>query len=103
MEWVRKTLIDDIHGKQTDNTQIVTVGKQTEVSNKRLREEEGFSAQAIAENKFKIIYSKKAKMTTAEKEKSIEIDYNEDQQTDDEATLIVNETLKEIQQDQESR
>ena len=86
---------------------MITVGKQ-EVSYKRPREEEGYTAEAIADNKFKILYSKKAKMTTAEKEKAIEIDDNKDQtknngqQTNDEATLIVNETLKDIQQDHES-
>ena len=59
MEWVRNTLIDDTQGKQTDDTQIVTIGKQKEVSNKRLRQEEGYLAEAITDNKFKIIYSKK--------------------------------------------
>ena len=39
-------------------------------------------------------------MITIEEEKAIEIDDKNDQQTDDEATVIVNETLKEIQEEQ---
>ena len=53
-------MIDDIQEKQTDNmrekqmdsTQVITVGKQAEVSNKRPREEEGYTTEAIADNKF---------------------------------------------------
>ena len=36
-------------------------------------------------------------MTTEEKDKAIEIDDNNGHQADDDATLIVNETLKELQ------
>ena len=89
-----------------DNSQAITATEQTEASNKRTRNEEGYTAETIAENKFKIIYNKREKMTNAEKEKIIEIDgtddqeTNNDQQTDDEATIIVNETLAEIQKEQ---
>ena len=104
MEWIETTLIDPSTNtekeRQIDNSQAITVTELTETSNKRTRNEEGYTAETIAENKFKIIYNKKAKMTDAKKEKIIEIYENEDQannndqKTDDEATLIVNETLK---------
>ena len=110
MEWVENTLIDPTDNtekeRQTNNSQAITVTAQTEASNKRTRNEEFYSAETIVENKFKIIYNKKEKMIVAEKEKVIEIygtddqKANNDQQTDDEATIIVNETLVEIQKDQ---
>ena len=93
---IQKMQIDSLQENQMDNTQVVTVNQQAEVSNKRPRKEEGYLAETIIENKFKIIYNKKAIMTTIE-EGVIDVDDNNGQQTDDEATMIVNETLREIQ------
>lgn len=104
MEWIENTLIDPTDHtekeRQTDNSQAITAIEQTEASNKRTRNEEFYIAETIAENKFRIIYKKREKMTDAEKDKAIEINDIYDQWlANDEATIIVNETLAEIQKD----
>ena len=105
MEWMPNTLIDPTDDieivKRAENSQAIIFFKQSEVSNKRARDDEGYSAKAISDNKFKLIYNKRANMTTDEKEKAIKINDTDDQQVDKEdATVIVTEILTEIQKGQ---
>ena len=62
IEWVENRLVDPTTNteivKKGENSQAMIVTKQSEVSNKRSRDDEGYLAQTITENKFKLIYNK---------------------------------------------
>ena len=106
IEWDSNTLYDDdsqvvqvIHvdsgkGKQIEQTQVASTSQETDNVHKRDREGDSFIAETIEDKKFRIPYSKRSKITEEERDKAVNIENNE---TDDEATRIVTETLKELQ------
>ena len=73
MEWVENTLIDSTNKtekeRKIDNSQAITVTEQTKASKKRTRNEEGYLAETITENKFKIIYNKREKIVLLRKKR----------------------------------
>ena len=79
----------DTQGTQVNNAQVTTIDKEAQVSHKRSREEVNYIAETITGKKFKTSYIKRTKLTTEEKDKAMEIDDNNGQETDDEATVIV--------------
>ena len=110
-EWKENTLIDTTVSEQPtrkiDTTLAMIIFKQLESSNKICRDDGGYTAEKTTKNKFKLIYNKRAKTTTSEKEKVIEIvdtkgpETNNDQQVNNEdVTVIINETLTEIEKEQ---
>ena len=66
-----------------------------------LREEGGYTVETTTESKFKIIYNKRPKLSSVDKEKvAIDIDERDALVTSDGiATTIINETLMEIQKE----
>ena len=106
LEWEPNTLFDDesqsMQGnsgkdKQVDQKQVVTVNKEAEIIHKRSRKKDSFTGETIQDKRFRIPYNKKSKLTNEERDKEINADDKNGHQTNDEATLIVNETLKELQ------
>ena len=104
IEWEPNTLSDDDSqavqviqvdsgkGKQIEQTvQVAYTSKDTDNVHKRDREGDSFIAETIEDIKFRTPYSKRSKSTEEEKDKAVNIDI------DDEATRIVTQTLKELQ------
>ena len=69
---------------------MASTSKNTDYVYKRDREGDSFIAETIEDKKFRIPYSKRSKLIEEEKDKAVNIE------TDDEATRIVTETLKEL-------
>ena len=70
---------------------MASTSKDIDNVHKRDREGDSFIAETIEDIKFKTPYSKRSKSTEEEKDKAVNIDIN------DEATIIVTQTLKELQ------
>ena len=82
-------------------TQTMVVSKKNETSSKRGRDEGTYTVETTIDTKFKLIYNKRLKFSSIGKEKVIDVeDTNELEIINDEATVIVNETLADIQKDQ---
>ena len=86
---------------KTDTTSTLEVVKQPKTSIKRVREEGGYTVETTTETKFKIIYNKRLKLNSVDKEKvTIDVDETDDPVTNDDiATTIINETLVEIEKE----
>ena len=81
-------------------TQALEVVKQPEISAKRSKEEGAYTTETNSETKFKLIYNKRLIFSSIGKEKVIDIeDTNAPEVNNDEATVIVNEILAEIEKD----
>ena len=79
-------------------TQALEVVKQPETSAKRGREEGAYTTETTSETKFKLIYNKRLKFSSIGKVKVIDVeDTNEPEVNNDEATMIINETLAEVE------
>ena len=70
---------------------MASTSKDTDNVHSRDREGDSFIAETTEDKKFRIPYSKRSKLTEEEKDKAVNIE------TGDEATRIVTETLKELQ------
>ena len=79
---------------QIGTTPTLEVFKQTETSIKRVKEEGVYTRKTTTETKFKIIYNKRLKLSSVDKEKvTIDVDETDDPVTNDDiATTIINET-----------
>ena len=58
-----------------DTTQALELVKQPETSAKRVREEGAYTSETTTETKFKLIYNKRLKLSSVDKEKvTIDVD-----------------------------
>ena len=85
-----------MQGTQVNQAHVTTIDKEAEVSHKRSGEDVNYIAETILGRKFKTSYSKRTKLTFEENDKAMEIDDNNGHETEDEATMIVTETLIEL-------
>ena len=84
-----------------DTAEALELVKQPETPAKRSWEEGGYTAETTTETKFKIIYNKRLKLSSVDKEKvTIDVDETYAPVTNDDiATTIINETLMEIEKE----
>jgi len=97
IEWTENTLIDAMNKGNT--SQPLEISKQPETSTKIIREERTYTAETTIETKFKVIYNKRPKLYSTDKEKvTIDVEEIEPLNTNTDfpdtnaATVIINES-----------